>query len=174
MPHKLDLWPVPASYSQKLPQKGEPGSFGENRTDRIHCGVDIYAPEDSDVLAVASGAVIDSGEFTSPDVKPYWNKTYYISVSNGVFIFIYAELGEVFVRRGDFIEQGELIGRVGLVLNSEKISRDEPEYIRRLSENHLRSMLHLELRLPPYRMLDNYLAGNYFGSRLPDCFVEMG
>ncbi len=29
----------------RVPQIGEAGSFWENRGDRYHCGVDLYAPE---------------------------------------------------------------------------------------------------------------------------------
>lgn len=169
---KLAIFPVPNAESKSLPQKGDPGSFGENRGDRIHCGTDIYAPFGSDVLAVESAEVIDMGVFTSPDIIPYWNKTYFIAAKSGEFIIIYAELGEVFVNKGETIERKQRIGSVGLVLNAEKIGNDAPDYIRSLKHNRHQSMLHLEIRKVPYLHIDNYLAGNYFGAHLPECFVE--
>ena len=38
--------------SVKIPPKGEAGSFWEDWGDRYHCGVDLYAPENTEVLSV--------------------------------------------------------------------------------------------------------------------------
>jgi hypothetical protein len=57
-------WPVPESYSQRIPFPPSPGSFWENRDDRHHCGVDIYAPCGSVVVAVESGEV----EYIAPSL----------------------------------------------------------------------------------------------------------
>ena len=35
------------SISSRIPQKGEAGSFWEDRGDRYHCGVDLYTPENT-------------------------------------------------------------------------------------------------------------------------------
>jgi hypothetical protein len=38
--------------SVKIPPKGEAGSFWEDWGYRCHCGVDLYAPENTEVLSV--------------------------------------------------------------------------------------------------------------------------
>ncbi len=166
-------WPVPESYSKELPKKGEAGSFWERRDGRYHCGIDIYAPLGSRVLAVEGGIVIDIGIFTSPERIPYWNFTYYIIIEHESGVFCkYAELGSVEVKVGDRVEAGQLIGKVGLVLNPAKISEDAPLYIRSLRENKRTSMLHFEvLRNPPF-FYDRYLGGNWFGEERPDNFMD--
>ena len=63
----LKYWPVPNSHSKIVPTAGSPGSFWEDRGDRHHSGIDIYAPEGSNVLSIEDGKVIDIGIFTSPD-----------------------------------------------------------------------------------------------------------
>ena len=80
----MKCWPAPKSYTKNLPTSGVPGSFWENRRDRYHCGVDIYAPEGSDVLSVEDGKVIDIDIFTSPDKIPYWNTTYYVLLKSEI------------------------------------------------------------------------------------------
>ena len=44
--------PVPNSYSKNIPNKNSPGSFWENRKDRFHCGIDIYASAGSEVVSI--------------------------------------------------------------------------------------------------------------------------
>ena len=129
-------WPIPNSYSKEIPTAGSPGSFWENRIDRHHCGVDIYAPRDSGVISVENGKVVDVGIFTSPDVVAYWNTTYYILIkNNNGFICKYAELVDVVVDEGDFVKAGRLIGHVGRVLNASKIDDDSPLYIKSIKKS---------------------------------------
>ncbi len=71
----------------KVPQKGEPGSFWEDRGDRYHCGVDLYAPENTEVVSIEGGDVAETGLMTSSEILPYWNPTYYVIIeqSRGLF-----------------------------------------------------------------------------------------
>ena len=66
----MRYWPVPKSYSKNIPNNNSPGSFWENRGDRHHCGVDIYSPLDSSIIAVENGEVIDVSLFTSLQLLP--------------------------------------------------------------------------------------------------------
>ena len=60
-----EIFSLPKSYSKNIPNNNSPGSFWENRGDRHHCGVDIYPPPGSGIIAVENGEVIDVGLFTS-------------------------------------------------------------------------------------------------------------
>src|SRR5690606_29767332 len=64
-------WPVPSDTSMELPSPGGPGSFWEDRGDRRHCGIDIYAPAGTDVVAAEEGTVVCTGEATSDRILPY-------------------------------------------------------------------------------------------------------
>jgi murein DD-endopeptidase MepM/ murein hydrolase activator NlpD len=169
----LKFWPVPESYSTKPPEKGAPGSFWEDREDRHHCGVDIYAPKGSKVRAVEAGEIIEIGPFTSPELIPYWNVTHYIliQIQNG-WVSKYAELGEVLVKAGERVRGGQVIGLVGSVLNSDKITEGSPPYIRRLRENGNQSMLHFELYEEKPASSENYLGGNCFRENKPDGLLD--
>ena len=68
----MKQWPVPKSYNKKIPNNNESGSFWENRNDRYHCGVDIYAPKLSEVKSVENGRIINFGKFTSSDIIIFW------------------------------------------------------------------------------------------------------
>ena len=125
----MKYWPVPNSYSKKIPVKGT-GSFWEDRGDRRHCGIDIYAPKGSDVVSVDTGEIIDIGIFTSPKVNTYWNlKKYIIIQSQENLFFKYAELEDVTVYIRQLVKAGQIIGHVGSVLKLNKISEKEPKYI---------------------------------------------
>ena len=155
------LWPVPKSYSQSLPKVGEPGSFWENRGDRFHCGVDIYAPERSPVYAVEDGLVIKLGLFTSPDMVDYWNHTYFILIHHcSGFIALYAEMDQSTLDNDDMIKKGQFLGRVGRVLNVKRISKDSPEYIQRLKKQNSSTMLHFECFKSFPCTIPHYIGGN--------------
>lgn len=166
-------WPVPESYSTRVPPPSSPGSFWEDRGDRHHCGVDIYAPCNSLVVAAESGKVEYIGPFTSPEWIPYWNPTSSVICSlRGGYFIRYAELGEVWVECGDQISCGEPIGRLGPVLNFSLIEDESPAYIRTLKDRGHQCMLHVEM----YRtMPDNdphYLGGNWFGAGKPQGLLD--
>ena len=169
----MKCWPVPNSYSKRIPKNGEPGSFWENRQDRFHCGIDIYAPKYSKVLSIKDGEVIDIGIFTSPVNLHYWNTTLYviIKLKEGVYC-LYAEQEDVEVNKGDLVKAGKIIGRVGQVLNKNKIGEDCPVYIQKLAEKEHSSMLHFEL----YKTLpvdsEKYLGGNWFEKDKPKWLLD--
>ena len=166
-------WSVPASYQKSVPAVGLAGFFWENRGDRRHCGVDIYAPQNSDVVFIEGGRVVGTGVFTSPEKVPYWNVTHDVLIETDCgLICRYAELGDVAVNIGDIVKSGELIGHVGLVLDISKITDSSPEYIRKLKEKGSPSMLHFELWKAQIVDSDNYLGGNWFLGEKPQNLLD--
>jgi hypothetical protein len=158
-------WPVP-SIPHRVPREGEPGSFLEDRGDRTHCGVDVYAPTGSIVVAVEGGTVAGTGISTSPEILPYWNLTRSVTIASGEGrIWRYGELAAVLVSEGDRVAGGQVVGTVGQVLNCGKVGRSSPPYIQDLCRRGAASMLHLELanRNPPEG--EPYRGGNWFGER---------
>jgi hypothetical protein len=165
---KKVFWPLPDGLSRQVPSLGSPGSFAEERGDRRHCGIDLYASPDSKVVFIEDAVVFEVGTFTSPKIIPYWNETFYVVVKNDGGDFAkYEELGEVEVRPGDRIGAGQPLRRVGSVLNPEKIGDDAPAYIRRLKEGGRPSMLHLELYESRPEPSKRYHGGNWFGEGEP-------
>jgi murein DD-endopeptidase MepM/ murein hydrolase activator NlpD len=171
----MTIWPVPKISSPVLPQQGEPGSFWEDRGDRHHCGVDIYAPAGSEVLACENGEVIDAGIQTSPEQVSYWEKTLYILIKNRSGLYCrYAELADTNVKIGDRILEGEVIGHVGTVIKSHLVDGCSPLYIQRLKLAGHFSMLHFEIyRLRPGYMRA-YSGGNWFGEGRPEGLLDPG
>ena len=169
----MKYWPAPDSYFKQIPVKGSPGSFWENRGDRFHCGVDIYAPEGSKVLSIEDGKVIETGVFTFPEKVDYWNKTFYALIENNSGIICkYAEMDDVKVKKGESIKAGQLIGHVGQVLNSKKIEKTSPLYIQNINKNQNNSMLHFELYNKKTDLSKKYLGGNWFGSKKPNTLLD--
>jgi murein DD-endopeptidase MepM/ murein hydrolase activator NlpD len=169
----MKFWPVPNSYEKILPEKGASGSFWEDRGDRRHCGVDIYAPEGSPVHAVEEGIVIRTSVFTSREMVAYWNTTYAVLIKQvDGFLSRYAELGHVRVSKGDRVKAGQIIGVVGSVLNLQAVSEDAPLYIRLLKENGRSCMLHFEVFRAEPDLDHLYSGGNLFSSSRPDCLLD--
>lgn len=169
----MRFWPVPHSAFSDLPKDGQHGSFWEDRIDRHHAGIDIYAASGCDVVAVESGTVMSVGVFTTPETRPYWNTTYSIVIEGDSGLFMrYAELANVLVMNNDRVAAGQCIGQVGLVLNKDKINESSPVYIQELKKADLPSMLHFEL----YRSMPgdgpDYLGGNYFTENKPDGLLD--
>lgn len=164
----LKHWPLPNIHPRRLPEPGGRGSFWEDRGDRRHAGIDLYAPAGSPVAAIEDGTVLDVTVFTSPEVLPYWNTTYSILIRNhDGTVLRYAELGEVFVRPGQAVCAGDVIAAVGLVLAVDRIDDASPDYIRRLKTARVDSMLHLERYAGVPEPDPNYLGGNFFRNEPP-------
>ncbi len=162
------FWPVPESYTRTIPSSGESGSFWENRGDRHHAGVDLYAPNFAAVIATEDCEILETLVFTSPEIIPYWYKTYsVITRINSGLIIRYAEMGSISVNPGQKIHAGEPIGTVGIVLNREKIGSESPEYIQKLKNSGQSSMLHFEIHQKYPLDTSYYLGGNYFLTQAP-------
>jgi murein DD-endopeptidase MepM/ murein hydrolase activator NlpD len=78
----MKCWPIIHFKSVSIPAPGEAGSFWEDRGDRHHAGIDLYAPAGSQVVAVEKGVVLDVSVFTSADLCSYWNTTYSLLVQS--------------------------------------------------------------------------------------------
>lgn len=169
----MKIWPVPDSYSKNIPKDGKPGSFWDNRGDRYHCGVDIFAPDGSVVLSIQNGKVIDIGLFTNPVNGDFWNKTYYITIKSSQNINVkYAQLAEVCVKIGDFINSGQKIGTIGLIIDEKKISHSTPQYARDMAANGQISSLHLEAYIAPISEVRPYFSGNFLGEEKPYSLID--
>ncbi|MFP4527359.1 MAG: M23 family metallopeptidase [Candidatus Kapaibacterium sp.] len=169
MPHA----PVNNFSIKNLPGHERAGAFWENRGDRRHCGVDIYAPPGEPVFAVNDGVCIETGLFTSPELNPYWNQTYFVIIQTADGHFVkYAEMRDIYISAGERIRSGDRIGEVGRVINPDAVDKSAPEYIRRLAFEDQSSMLHLEVYSANDYILEDYLGGNYFGIRRPAALVD--
>lgn len=166
-------WPVPESDPSEFNGKRTSGFFWEDRGDRFHCGIDIYAPEGSGVLAIEGGRVLDVGVFTSNGKVPYWNKTWYVLIQNqSGTIGKYAELREATVKVHDRVLAGDLIGLVGSVLNPDRVSAEAPAYIRDLVRASRNSMLHFELYRDHPGTPPSYSGGNVFTNEMPTNLLD--
>ncbi len=76
-------------------------------TQRLHTGTDIGAPMGTPVMAAMPGRVILADEMGGYGI------TVAIEHDNGVRQTLYAHMSEIFVRPGDTVQQGTVIGRIG-------------------------------------------------------------
>ncbi|MDD1674127.1 MAG: M23 family metallopeptidase [Methanomicrobiales archaeon] len=167
------IWPLSDSAKPVIPKKGEPGSFWEDRGDRHHCGVDLYAPEGCRAVACEDAVVVRVGTFTSPMVTSYWNTTLFVDLRLGDgLICRYAELGEVSVTLWEHVRRGHPVGGVGKVLIASEITEQSPGYIRILREHGRLSMLHFELWHSPPPDDVRYRGGNWFGDDPPGALLN--
>ena len=76
-------------------------------TTRLHTGTDIGAPLGTPVLAAATGRVVLA------DYTGGYGLAVALAHQRGRQQTLYAHLSEVFVKSGDMVQQGDVIGRVG-------------------------------------------------------------
>jgi hypothetical protein len=166
-PRQARRWPLPG-IEKVLPVGGTPGSFWEDRGDRHHGGIDLYAPAGTPVAAIEDGTVISAGLFTSPDQVPYWNRTCQVTIAHASGIFCrYAEIVDTSVKPGIFVRGGDPIGHVGRVINLPLIGPEAPLYLRALREEGRDSMLHLEAYRSAPGPSPFYQGGNWFSRERP-------
>ena len=77
----------------------------------LHQGIDILGDDGQPIIAVASGEVLEAS------VEKCWGPTVAIDHGKGLdgkkLIALYGHLGEMFVKAGDIIKRGQLIGNLG-------------------------------------------------------------
>lgn len=149
------IWPVPESFLKNIPTGSSQGAFWENRGDRFHCGVDIYAPFRSNVVSIESGVVKRVGIATSPKKVPYWNKTKFVLIENRKgFSCFFCELHDTAVSVGEYVKPAQLIGHIGQSLDPQKIDKRAPLYIQELKTRNNLAMLHFELHKAPLEEME--------------------
>jgi murein DD-endopeptidase MepM/ murein hydrolase activator NlpD len=79
---------------------------------KMHTGTDIAAPEGTPVLAAMAGKVLLA------DTLGGYGLTIALEHSDGTQQTLYGHLSEIFVKPGELIQQGAVIGRVGSTGNS--------------------------------------------------------
>ena len=168
----MPTWPVPESPSREIPCEG-PGSFWEDRGDRHHCGVDIYAPVGSRVVAIEAGEIISTVITTSPHMERYWNRTFTLVVRTHSGLYCrYAELADLEVSNGDIVKEGMLIGHIGAVINPAHVDGCAPLYIQHLKRAGHPSMLHFELYSAMPSSSRCYYGGNWFCAKKPQGLLD--
>ncbi|HEY9616740.1 MAG TPA: M23 family metallopeptidase [Microcoleaceae cyanobacterium] len=99
---------IPAAISSAFGWRVHPIS-GEQR---LHTGTDLAAPMGTPVLAAYAGQVAIA------DFLGGYGLTVALDHNKGTQQTLYAHLSEVFVKPGEMVKQGEVIGRVGTTGNS--------------------------------------------------------
>ncbi len=97
------IWPVQGRLSSSFGKRKDPfvGTGG------FHAGVDLTARHGTPIVAVADGMVIQSGWFAK------YGKRVVLSHGGNGLTTRYAHMSEFFVRPGQVVRRGEVIGRVG-------------------------------------------------------------
>jgi murein DD-endopeptidase MepM/ murein hydrolase activator NlpD len=79
---------------------------------RLHTGTDLGAPQGTPVLAAMAGRIIMADTFGG------YGSAIAIEHENGVRQTLYAHLSAIFVKPGDVVPEGAVIGQVGSTGNS--------------------------------------------------------
>ena len=96
------IWPVGGEISSIFGLR----RFFNEQERRPHSGLDIAAPEGTDIGATADGTVIEAGDFF------FSGNMVYIDHGQGL-ISLYAHMSRIDVRPGDVVKRGDIIGAVG-------------------------------------------------------------
>ena len=97
------IWPVQGRLSSSFGKRKDPfvGTAG------FHAGVDLTARQGTPIIAAADGIVTHSGSFAK------YGKRVVLSHGGNGLSTRYAHMSEYFVRPGQVVRRGEVIGRVG-------------------------------------------------------------
>lgn len=103
-PSVPQLWPVDGA--PRVVSSAFGSTRGSGRNSRFHKGIDLPAPRGTSVIATASGTIAqisDEGDYGR----------YIVIDHHSGYHTLYAHLLEAFVRTGDRVGAGQLIGSVG-------------------------------------------------------------
>jgi murein DD-endopeptidase MepM/ murein hydrolase activator NlpD len=96
------VWPVTGRISSIFGLR----RFFNEQERNPHSGLDIAAPEGTDIKTTADGTVIEAGDFF------FSGNMVYIDHGQGL-ISLYAHLSRVDVKPGDVLRRGDILGAVG-------------------------------------------------------------
>ena len=97
------IWPVQGRLSSSFGKRNDPFAG----TGSFHAGVDLTARYGTPIVAAADGVVTQSGWFAK-----YGKRVVLAHGGNGLSTG-YAHMSEFFVRPGQVVRRGEVVGRVG-------------------------------------------------------------
>ncbi len=131
--------------------------IGDENSWRVHTGIDMPNPVGETVRAGASGEVIWAADgLRVEEGGPFQNSASYGNVIviqhdfgfRGLPIWtLYAHLSAALVRRGQYVNAGEVIGLVGA---TGRVSGPHVHFEIRMGENHLRATYNPMLWMVPY------------------------
>lgn len=98
------------SYEESIPLRGRISSSYGMRAGRMHRGLDIAAPMGSPVRSVRKGFVVAAKWIRG------FGKT--VKVKTGNNVYLYAHLDEINVKKGNIVQRGQKLGRVGQTGNA--------------------------------------------------------
>jgi len=96
------IWPVTGRISSIFGLR----RFFNEQERNPHSGLDIAAPEGTDIKVTADGTVIESGDFF------FSGNMVYVDHGQGL-ISLYAHLSRIDVKPGDVLKRGDILGAVG-------------------------------------------------------------
>jgi murein DD-endopeptidase MepM/ murein hydrolase activator NlpD len=96
------IWPVTGEISSIFGLR----RFFNEQERNPHSGLDIAAPEGTDIKVTADGTVIETGDFF------FSGNMVYVDHGQGL-ISLYAHLSRIDVKPGDVLRRGQLLGAVG-------------------------------------------------------------
>ena len=96
------IWPVSGEISSIFGLR----RFFNEQERNPHNGLDIAAPEGTDIKATADGTVIETGDFF------FSGNMVYVDHGQGL-ISLYAHLSRIDVKPGDVLRRGDILGAVG-------------------------------------------------------------
>jgi murein DD-endopeptidase MepM/ murein hydrolase activator NlpD len=96
------IWPVTGEISSIFGLR----RFFNEQERNPHSGLDIAAPEGTDIKVTADGTVIDAGDFF------FSGNMVYVDHGQGL-ISLYAHLSRIDVNPGDVLRRGDILGAVG-------------------------------------------------------------
>ncbi len=96
------IWPVTGRISSIFGLR----RFFNEQERNPHSGLDIAAPEGTDIRATADGTVIEAGDFF------FSGNMVYVDHGQGL-ISLYAHLSRIDVKPGDVLRRGDILGAVG-------------------------------------------------------------
>jgi murein DD-endopeptidase MepM/ murein hydrolase activator NlpD len=80
----------------------------------FHAGIDLSAPAGTKIYAPAAGRVNFAGRYPLRQSVAWWRYGNLVSIAHGEeFVTLYGHCDQIEVRRGQRVEQGDLLGTVG-------------------------------------------------------------
>lgn len=106
----------------EIPLFPHPGSFGKQRKNHIHEGVDLYCERGDEVFAIEDGIIVKIKPFTGSLIQsPWWNDTWCVMVEGKSGVFNYGEIiPNKNLKEGMSIKEGDVIGTIETVLKKDK------------------------------------------------------
>ena len=124
------------------------------------------------MLVIESGIVLNISQYSQRHDTSCFESTMQCVIKCNAAMYKYTFLDDIYLKLGQKVEIGEVLGKCGLSVIKERVKPSDPFYLRDIAHSNQTSYLHLEIFKSPIMEIRPYEFGNFLGDHKPQSLIN--